>query len=163
MAEYKLAKRSAVCMACQAPFPEGATIVSALYPEGEAFLRRDLCESCFAAPGEVYSFWRARQPKDREERIRLDLNLAGDFLRRLLREEDPVRRATAYMVALLLARKRRVKLLRTVRTPDGELMSVLVPGAEEDEVVDLPAPKLGPEESARLEQEMAALFADARG
>jgi hypothetical protein len=65
------------------------------------------------------------------------------------------------MVALLLARKRRVKLLESTRGPEGEVMRVLVPGAEEDEVVELPAPKLSAEETARLQQEMSALFGSA--
>lgn len=163
MMEYKLARRANACMACERPFPDGATIVSVILAEGEGFQRRDLCESCFAGPGECYSHWRTVKPVTVEERRKLDFDLAGDFLRRLLRDGDPARAGLAYLLALLLARKRRVKLLDTVRLADGETLRVLLPGEEEDETVGIRVPLLDEAATARLQAEIAGLFSDDAG
>ncbi len=156
--EYRLPKRAGACMACEAAFAEGAVIVSAISQEGEAFQRRDLCEACFGQGGGFYSSWRSRQPRNEEERIRLDLDLAGEFLRRLVREADPARAPLLYLLTLLLARKRRVKIEGTYREGGTERLRVLVRGEEEDESLEVAVPELGEAETAAVQTELSALF-----
>ncbi|MGQ0612501.1 MAG: hypothetical protein ACT4PV_01955 [Planctomycetaceae bacterium] len=156
--EYRLPKRAAACMACAAPFAEGAVIVSAISQEVETFQRRDLCEPCYGEGGGVYSAWRSRQPRNEEERIRLDLDLAGEFLRRLVREADPARAPLLYFLTLLLARKRRVKIEGTSREGGTERLRVLVRGEEEDEMLEVAVPVLDETETAAVQTQLAALF-----
>jgi len=161
MADYKLQRRAPACMVCDAPFPEGASIISAIYEEAEGatgFVRRDECESCFESAKGAYSHWRTRQPFSPEEKGRLDYDLALDFLNRLLREADPEREGLIYALALLLSRKRRVKLRGVRKLPEGELLLVLVPGEEEDRLVQVRAPRLDPEEVEALQGQLAQLF-----
>ncbi|MGH7338758.1 MAG: hypothetical protein ACREI7_14345 [Myxococcota bacterium] len=145
-------------MACDRPFPDGAMIVSAVYADGEGFLRRDLCEPCFPGREGAFSAWKTRQPRTEEERVKLDLDLARDFLRRLVREGDPARAGLSYLLALLLARKRRVRILETVRGAGAETLRVQMPGDEGDEVVELRVPALDDAETARLQAELSGLF-----
>ena len=160
MSEFKIRKRSAQCEACERPFEAGAMIVSLISEEGEeAFSRRDLCESCSAdATAGAYSVWRGRQPPPPEDPHRLDFDLAMDFLDRLVKEADPAREGLVYTLTLLLSRKRRVKIRETRRMKDGELLSVVLPRPEEDEVVSVRAPRLTGQDVDRLQAELAALF-----
>jgi len=161
MADYKLQRRAAACMVCDAPFADGATIVSAIYEEESAsgsFVRRDECERCFESAQGAYSHWRSRQPPAPEEKGRLDYDLALDFLNRLLRDADPQREGLVYALTLLLSRKRRVKLRGVRKLPEGERLSVLVPGEEEDRMVQVRAPALDPETVGAIQDQLARLF-----
>jgi len=51
-----------------------------------------------------------------------------------------------------------VKILETRRLPEGDLLKVSIPRAEEDEVVQVRAPALTPEQETALQQEIARLF-----
>jgi len=159
----RLDRRAPACMACERPFADGETIVSTITPgeEEQSFLRRDLCEACFEAQGGaegVHSLWRSRQPERAPDPHRVDFELAGRFLERLLREKDPAQAELAWVLSLLLARKRRVKLAER-REPDGRrLATILVPGAEEDLEVELAVPALQAIDVDRLQRELAGLF-----
>lgn len=156
--EYRIARRASACMKCGAPFAEGSTIVSVVDARGESFERRDLCEACFDGAGGAFSFWRARQPKTEQERHKLDLDLAGDFLARLVREGDPARAPLAYLLALLLARKRRAKLEGAERRDGREFLRVTLRGDESDETIELPVPDLDDASARSVQAELDALF-----
>jgi len=156
--EYRIARRARACMKCERPFAEGALIVSEIRPEGEGFLRRDLCEACFDRASDAYSHWRARQPRTDAEREILDLDLAGEFLGRLAKENDPARAPLAYMLALLLARKRRVKLEPTAPGESAGIQRVILRGDESDETLELPVPVLGEPETLAVQAELQRLF-----
>jgi hypothetical protein len=156
--EYRIARRANACMKCGTPFAEGATIVSLVEARGETFSRRDLCEPCFDGADGVFSFWRARRPKTEKERRKLDLDLAGEFLARLVREGDAARAPLAYFLALLLARKRRARLEGTERRAEGELLRVTLRGDESDETVELLVPDLDEASARSVQAELDALF-----
>ncbi len=158
MNEYKLARRASACMECERPYADEEWIVSAIYPEGESFARRDLCERCFRDAGAAHSHWRARQPVAPDERKRLDFDLAMSFFHRLVREADPARDAITYLLALLLSRKRRVKIRQSRRLPEGELLTVLVPGDEEEQTLLLRAPRLSANDVEPLQAELELLL-----
>lgn len=158
MDEYKFSRRSPVCMESGDEFREGDVIVSAIYPSPEGFVRRDVREDHFADEAKAFSFWRTRMPKNEEEEQKLDLDLALAFLRRLLDEADPAREGLAYVLTLLLSRKRRVKLRETRPLPDGEILTVTMPGPEDDETVKVRAPRLTDEDVAGLQAELDRLF-----
>jgi len=158
--EFRLQKRSAACGKCERPFEAGATIVSLIRELGdEGFERTDLCEACSAdAAAGAYSVWRAQQPAPPEDPHRLDFDLALEFFDRLVREADPAREGLVYTLTLLLSRKRRVKIRETRRVKDGEILSVVLPRAEEDETVSVRAPRLTNEDVDRLQGDLARLF-----
>lgn len=158
MEEYRFQRRSPVCMESGEPFREGDGIVSAIYRSDEGFVRRDVREDRFADAGEAFSVWRSRMPATEEEERKLDLDLALDFLDRLVREADPAREGLAYVLTLLLARKRRVKIRETRALPDGEVLTVVLPRPDGDETVKVRAPALQEAEIEALQQELAKLF-----
>jgi hypothetical protein len=159
----RLDRRAPACMQCERVFSDGETIVSAITPgeEEQSFLRRDLCEACFEAQGGaegVHSLWRSRQPERIADPHRVDFELAGQFLERLLREKDPAQAELAWVLSLLLARKRRVKLHER-RDADGRRLALLAfPGSEEDLEVELAVPDLRAIDVDRLQHDLARLF-----
>ena len=158
MMNYKIGSRAKACGVCEGKFDPGDRIVSAVYAEGEGFERRDVHEGCFEGKEDAFSFWHSTLPESGEQQQTLDLNLARDFLARLIREGDERRAGLVYTLTLLLSRKRRVKILETKRDRGSEVMSVLVPGDEEDETHAVPVPTLDAEEVDRIQAEIEILF-----
>ncbi len=155
---YKIGSRARACGVCEGSFDPGDRIVSAVYPEGEGFERRDVHEGCFKAKEDAFSFWYSTLPESDEQQQTLDLSLARHFLAKLIREGDERRAGLVYTLTLLLSRKRRVKILETKRDRGSEVMSVLVPGDEEDETHAVPVPILDAEEVDRIQAEIEDLF-----
>ena len=162
MAEYRLSKRARACMACEKEFRPGDAIVSAIHESGEEFVRRDVCETCFPEAQDCYSHWLTREQPAPEDPHRLDYNLALTFLDRLLREADPARAGLAYVLALLLSRKRRLKIRETRQLPEGELLLVDLRRPEQDERVQILAPRLAEGEEDRLQADLEELFGFAK-
>ncbi len=159
MAEYKITSRSKVCAATGDPFEDGQVIVTAIYEDPEeGFIRRDYSEQGFEGAGGAFSSWRSRAPVTPDEGRKLDFDLALDFFRKLVEQADPEREGLAYTLVLLLARKRRVKIKVTRPLPDGELLTIVVPGPEDDREVTVRAPRLSPGDATRIQAELAELF-----
>ena len=157
----KLDRRAGACLECAKEFAGGDTIVSAVFrAEGqEEFVRRDLCSACFeAAEAEPFSVWRGTHPPPVEDQHRVDFDLALRFLAKLVEEPEEGREGLVYVLALLLSRKRRIKVLETRRTAGGETLVVSVPGDEEDAVVEIEAPTITPEAVDRVQAQLAELF-----
>ena len=110
--EWKIGRKSPACGGCGKAFPHEAPFHSAIWLEAEGFRRRDLCDACFAAvPGAPYSHWLTVLPKPVAKSRVFDLGLAAEFLRRLTAEGEPAKAPLAYLLALLLVRKRAVRIL----------------------------------------------------
>ncbi len=159
MAEYRISTRAKTCAATGEPFQEGQVIVTAIDEDPEdGFIRRDYSEQGFLGAGGAFSYWRSRLPVTPDEGRKLDFDLALNFLQKLIAQADPEREGLAYTLVLLLARKRRVKIKVSRPLPDGELLTVVVPGPEEDREVTMHAPRLTPDDVTRIQTELATLF-----
>lgn len=159
MAEYKIGKRARVCCVSGEAFEPGDLIVSAIYrgPDGE-FERRDMRAAHFDPATQPFCHWRSTEPDPTEPAHRLDYDLALTFFDRLLAEADPARDGLVYTLTLLLSRKRRVKIEESRRLPDGDLLRVRVRRPEEDEEVQVRAPRLSEGDVEGLQAELAKLF-----
>jgi hypothetical protein len=161
MAEYRIGKRARVCFVSGETFAPGDAIVSAIYrgPDGE-FERRDMRETHFdPAAEEPFCHWRSTEPEPAEPAHRLDYDLALSFFDRLLHEADPARDGLVYTLALLLSRKRRLKIQASRLLPEGDLLKVLVRRPEEDDrAVSVRAPRLSDDDVDGLQAELEKLF-----
>jgi hypothetical protein len=157
--EFRIARRAPVCAVSGRPFEPGDTIVSVIHEEPQGFVRRDVREEHLASiAGQPFCVFRTKQPAPPPPAKRIDYELAQQFLDRLLREALPEREPLVYALTLLLSRKRRVKIVATRHLPEGDLLEVSIPRAEEDERVSVRAPRLSPEQETSLQQELARLF-----
>jgi hypothetical protein len=151
--EWKIDRRGRACSLCGRAFGSEEEHYSGIVEAGPAFERRDLCLPCWDRKPELFSFWRTRTPRHVERKLE---NLAAmvEFFKKLLASplEEPTRQKIAYLTALLLARKRRVKLagsrggrLRVEKSWDGE-------------TVEIPEPPIGDGELDDLRVQMERLF-----
>ncbi len=153
--DWKIGRKGQVCASCGTAFPHEVPFHSAIFLEGEAFLRRDLCERCFrAAPSAPYSHWVTAIPKPEDHRRIFDLGLAAEFLRRLAGESDPARAPLAHLLALLLVRKRVVRL---VEIPGGA-PRLRVEFHDGREALEIPAPPLSDADIPSLREELGGLL-----
>jgi hypothetical protein len=165
MAVWKIARAGRVSSVTGTPFPPDTEIVTALFGEdaeisedkvrGGGFVRRDFLPE-EAAPDRLtgsYCVWRTRTPPEKPANQRpLDLDLAREFLERLLRENEPHRQGVSMALALILVRKRRLTLVE--QTDDA----LRVRWPREEATFDVPAPVLTDAEAETLQQELLRLF-----
>ncbi|MEN8148829.1 MAG: hypothetical protein ABFS86_03340 [Planctomycetota bacterium] len=160
MSDWKIARKGTACAACEKVFVPGETFVSAIWlDEAAQFFRRDLHPACFdAVEEEAYSRWVTAIPLKKDKKPPLDLGLAKEFLLRLVKEADPERHKVALVLALLLLRKRRLKLVGERGTDEGRVMDLVIPAKSGDMEVPLPAPDLDDSEADEITAELGRLF-----
>ena len=163
MSDWKFARKGSACAACETLFEEGATFVSAIYenpPDAEAaFDRIDTCPDCFEKEErEPFSRWVTTHPKKEADQPILDMRMARDFLLRLAREDNPERHTLMFILALLLMRKRKVKLIEQRVEGDRPVMEFLLPLAEGEETIVIPSVHPTEEETDEIELELGRLF-----
>jgi hypothetical protein len=165
MTVWKLPRLGRVSSVTGEPFPADAPVVTALFGEeeeagedkvrGTGFSRRDFLEE-EATPERLegaYCSWRTRTPSEQpDDARRLDLDMAREFLERLREEDDAQRRPVALALALILVRKRRLRLV----AERGEELEVAWP--REKATFRVPAPELTEADAEALEQELQRLF-----
>lgn len=151
--DWRIGKRGQVCAGCGTVFPFDVPFHSAIWLEGEGFHRRDLCEACYAAaPEPPYSHWVTTIPSPEDQRRAFDLGLAAEFLRRLAADEGEERAALAHLLALLLLRK------RLVRMTDLPADRARVEFHDGHDAVEIPAPPLREEDVERLREDLSRLL-----
>jgi hypothetical protein len=133
--EWKISKRGRSCSVCQREFRSEEALYSGIAELEGRFERRDVCVPCWGQKPELFSFWKTRMPKREVKRLE-DINAMQEFFKKLLEKpsEDPSRQKITYLTALLLARKRRIRLagskdgrLRIEKTWDGEATEIADP------------------------------------
>jgi hypothetical protein len=158
MAEWKITTRTPECSACKRTFPEGERHVSALSLQGEELSRIDSCEACFRpeAGREDLFYWFTRTRLGRRRGLEFDLPTLEQLFLRLEGRSEKRIREVRYVLCLILMRKRRLKLQRVERGPEGEAMVVRRPRRDEGWRVFVF--DFGPERLEELHQELLAVF-----
>jgi hypothetical protein len=154
--EWKLAKRRSGCGACGRAFAEGEAHLSSLSIAGDELARDDLCLACWGArgPGAALVWWRTRRVAERKRGLALDLDALETLFVRLGEREELAWRELRYVLALILMRKRRLRVAQVVREPEGEALVVHRPRRTERitvPVFDFPPERLD-ELRARLQE-----------
>ncbi|HLF92636.1 MAG TPA: hypothetical protein VJB14_04190 [Planctomycetota bacterium] len=151
--EWKINKRGRACSACARPFKSEEEHYSGIVEVEGRFERRDVCLPCWAQKPELFSFWKTRMPRREEKRLE-DVNAMQEFFKKLVEKpsDDPSRQKITYLTALLLSRKRR---LRLAGTKDGKLRIEKGWDGEAIEIVD---PPISDAELVTLKQQMEQLF-----
>lgn len=132
MSDWTFRRRQAECQGCAKRFEEGERHASSLAIVGESLTREDVCVGCWlgrAGRDELFHwFTRHREGK---RGLQLDLGTLEALFVRLEGRAEPRVREMRYLLALLLLRKRRIKVDRILREPEGEAMLVHRPRRKE--------------------------------
>ena len=146
--EYKIGAPSHHCHTCERGFAIGDEYYSAVVETAQEdhLARHDFCPQCWK-PGEgaYFSFWKARvpepeQPVQRGPRL-VDLGRLMQLFEHLADSPDEQVQRFRYVLALVLMRKRRLKIVESRRTAGGrgEALVLRETGSERRHQVSCPS------------------------
>lgn len=156
--EWKIEKRKPGCAGCQKSFGSEEAHYSGIVEIEGRFARRDYCLKCWEGKPELFSHWLTLAPR-REQRTLEDINAMQDFFKKLIAvpTEDPTREKVIYLAALLLSRKKRVKIAGPSKSRDGKNRLPLEKSWD-GEIVEIVDPPIADAELEQLKSSMEALF-----
>ncbi|MEZ6196026.1 MAG: hypothetical protein R3F20_09930 [Planctomycetota bacterium] len=158
--EGALGKPGQSCCLTGRVFGEGDEYVSALEATDEGLQRRDYDPDHFEeGRPEVFAFWRHRVAHDDEDKPRpLDINFLADFFRRLQANPGGDQREVAYIVSLLLIRKKILALEGNASDEAGEYMTVRFQKDEDAEPLRVDVPELTEEKMEAIRDDLGRIF-----
>lgn len=159
MNDWRIHRREPRCARCERAFAEGEGIFSMLCLEAEALRREDFCASCFEEPDEPRGellFWRTRHTLDRRTRFAVDFQAIEELFLGLEGERRTERQELRYLLALLLLRKKRLKLVGVRRHPGGETLCLRRPRRQEE--FEVQVFELDSARAQALQTELARVF-----
>jgi hypothetical protein len=161
--DYKITRSQRQCASCSKNFIEREDYHVAIIEGKEEFTRREYCTACWEAEAgkgvraECFSFWKTRVPeKSGDEKRKLDVDAASVFFRKLAGSDEPNKRDFAYLLALLLMRKKVIILQGTQMRDGREFMVLRFRGEEEDYLCE--DPRLGAEELQKVKDDLGTLL-----
>lgn len=121
--EWEIARGSGKCASVGRDLTEGEFYYAALFEQPEGFVRKDFSVEAWSGPPEgCFCFWKSRVPT-REKKpsiIAVDNVLLINLFCRLEEDNSEMRQKFRFVLALLLMRKRLVRMERTIREDDRE-------------------------------------------
>lgn len=129
MNEWNIQSRAHACEACSQPFADKQPYRTILFEEGNELRRSDICEPCAQKAGDLrtragfVSQWQGvyEMPPPVTEAIQKDT--AETLLRKLVEQNDPQHAPAAYILAVMLERKRILKVKEQIKR-DGRRVFV---------------------------------------
>jgi hypothetical protein len=129
MNEWNIQSRAHVCEACTQPFTDKQPYHTLLLEDGPGLRRSDICEPCW------------KQSEGSESRVRkgfishwqgvyespppvvdvIQKDTAETLLRKLIEQNDPKHAAAAYILAVMLERKRLLRVKEQIRREGGRI------------------------------------------
>jgi len=157
--DWQIPASAATCSRCQAGLQEGDAVTVVLTLDAAGPRRDDLCGRCEQQapvdPGSLY--WKRRVPARAAARPVVDYKLLREIFERLLQRSEPVYQRLAYLVGLVLLRKRHVRL-RGFEVRDGREVMVVARAVDQPELV-VPAPHLDAAELVETREQLTRLLA----
>jgi hypothetical protein len=125
MNEWNIQSRAHACEVCAQPFADKQPYRTVLFEEGKELRRSDICEPCAQKHGDLrtragfISQWHGifEVPPPVTEAIQKDT--AESLLRKLVEQNDPAHAPAAYILAVMLERKRILKVKEQIKR-DGK-------------------------------------------
>jgi len=157
--DYGIDRKIETCSACGKQFAEGEQLVSGLYESDGGFARKDFCLACWndAIERDCLGHWRTKNAAEGQRRRFVDDDVIFSFFEKLTAGADESTADFRYVLALMLMRKRWLKLDRVER--DGEKVHMVLRCPRRDASYKVEERHLSPEEMEKLNDEVAKLFA----
>ncbi len=133
MTEYQIQPITRRCVVSGRDLEVGERYYTALLEEGDHFVRQDFSAQVWQGPPPgAFSFWSGKVPPPEDAyKPRFDDDLLEECFQRLEGLTDPGRVNFRYVVALLLVRRRRLKLEQTSVADGVETMTLRCPRTQE--------------------------------
>lgn len=164
MEDWKITRDRKACDRPGCPLPSAQQYFAVL--EFPACVRRDVCDACFCdlerkAEGQQVVFWRAQRRKSDSKEPVLDLVSLRALFDKLANVDDERARQLRYFCALLLLRKRVLKMVppRTAEQERADLV-VVDPKMKELEPMSLFAPAIDLDDLTKIKDELLAAMGE---
>ena len=163
MIDWNIQSRGHQCHECEQPLADGADCHTVLAHENHEYSRRDLCGACWEKGAGLadrkgfISHWQGTYeapPPEPPEAIQKAT--AEGLLRKLLETGDRRWREASYILAVMLERKRILKVREEIREEDGRVFVYEQP--KSGDIFTIPDPALKMEELEQVQTEVAALL-----
>lgn len=161
--EWNIQSRAHACQACGQGFADKQPYHTVLVDERAGYVRQDLCESCWVVQGEpaagkpgFISHWQGvfETPVPQPELIRRET--AETLLRKLVEQNDPKHLAAVYILAVMLERKRLLKVKDQLRQQGRRLFVYEQPRT--GDVFTVLDPELGLDQLDEVQRDVADLL-----
>lgn len=122
----EIPKRSQMCLLRQEPFLPGMDYYSVLFlDEGGSgkFIRKDYCPTCWQKieKEKIHSHWKGKVPKKTAKKEPVDqTERAFELLRKAIQNPEEDTQREAFILALYLARKKKLHLRQELKGEKGE-------------------------------------------
>lgn len=160
MAEaWHIARSTRTCAGTGEAIPAGAPFFSALIEGEESFERKDFLPAAWpeADKSAFFSYWKNKGSEVKEEKKQaVDYDRLLAFYDSLENAEEPQKRLFRYVLALILVRRRRLRLEDMGRTDDGDRLVVY--DRRRGKTVEITAPEASREELAAVQAKLNELF-----
>ncbi len=164
LSDWNIQSRSHQCHTCDQSFADGASYHTVLAHENSEYLRYDICEACWNGESEgvtdrkgFISHWQGTYeapPPAPPDAIQKD-NAEG-LLRKLVETGDERWREASYILAVMLERKRVLKVKEQIREENGRAFVYEL--AKTGDIFTIPDPGLKMEKLEQVQIEVAALL-----
>ena len=164
MTEWNIQARGQECAACGRGFADQEPYHTLLFDEKAEFRRSDICDSCWQAQYSqgarerkgFISYWQGiyEAPKRVAEPIQRET--AESLLRKLIEQNDPQFIPAAYILAVMLERKRLLKIKEQVLNEGRRVFIYEQPGT--GDVFTIVDPNLQLNQLEQVQQDVAALL-----
>jgi len=157
MLDFEVQRCTRRCARTERELKPGESYYSALVPQGGAVIRLDFgCEAWEGPPPEALGWWKAQVPDPSARRLHWAPNdvILHYFLQL---ESQPGQEDTRYVLALLMVRRRIVRLEETETGPaGGETLVLYCPRQESEYRVGVVAPS--EQRTEEIQQELSRLL-----
>ncbi|HEX7654071.1 MAG TPA: hypothetical protein VF607_11225 [Verrucomicrobiae bacterium] len=163
MHEWNIQSRAHACSACAQGFVDKQTYRTVLFEEAGELRRTDICEACAKAHGNVkdrpgfISYWQGvyeAPPPPTNDAIQKET--AETILRKLTQANDPKYAPAAYILAVMLERKRLLKVKEQIRR-EGQRIFVYEQTKTGD-IFTITDPNLHLSQLAQVQQDVSQLL-----
>ncbi len=163
-ADYRISGFTGCCAATGAPLEPGAVCVTALceHEHDDGFDRKDFSIEAWesgARPERLFSYWRTTVPEPSEKRkVFVDDEVLMQLFERLADDDRPQRVAFRFVLAMVLLRKRKLRMVG--RTIDGQREVWLFKQRAQDEspAIEVINPQLTDDDVADLTSQLAEIL-----
>jgi len=157
--DWELSRATGHCAVTGRALAEGESYYAVLFETPEGFERKDYSSEAWTGPPEGhFCYWRTRVPtRDKSAGpVFVDHELLTQLFLRLEESDSEVKQQFRFVLALLLMRKRILRLDKSEREADGEYWVLrLVSDQSEHRVLN---PRLGEAEVERLSVQLVAIL-----
>ncbi|MCB9897092.1 MAG: hypothetical protein H6825_03695 [Planctomycetes bacterium] len=156
--DWKIPSSGGCCSRCGEPLRPASHVTAVLELADEGPRRLDLCETCTEQGAPTGSFfWRHQLPEGGRVHAVVDYGMLREVLERLLERPGEVYRRLCYLVALVLVRKRQLRL-KSFEVRERREVMVVSRGAGHDDLV-VPAPYLSADDLVDTRELLMRLMA----